>query len=117
MSRLKQGPRADHQHAAGQARQMPGQWVLAATYSSRASAVSAALQVRTGERIPAYRPAGAYEARTEVTQDGADLYVRYVHPEALAARDFRESLADGLTEDLAAFSRRLEAARPDRRTT
>ncbi|WP_432169118.1 hypothetical protein [Streptomyces sp. 1222.5] len=68
----------DHQAAARQARQLPGQWVLAGLYSSRASAVSAALQVRTGERIPAYLPAGSFEARTEVTQDGADLWVRYI---------------------------------------
>ncbi len=38
--------RIDHQHAAQQARQMPGQWVLAGTYRSRASAVSAVKQVR-----------------------------------------------------------------------
>lgn len=67
----------DHQQAARQARQTPGTWVLAGLYGSRASAVSAALQVRTGERIPAYRPAGAFRAHTEVTQDGADLYVQY----------------------------------------
>ncbi|MFF8406968.1 hypothetical protein ACF06P_35745 [Streptomyces sp. NPDC015684] len=68
----------DHQAAARQARQMPGQWVLAGLYGSRASAVSAALQVRTGERIPAYLPAGSFRARTEVTDDGADLWVTYI---------------------------------------
>ncbi|MEV4033447.1 hypothetical protein [Streptomyces umbrinus] len=78
MSRLKSRPRADHQHAAEQAKQLPGMWVLAATYGSRASAVSAALQVRTGEYLPAYRPSGTYEGRPELTQDGADLWVRYV---------------------------------------
>jgi hypothetical protein len=77
VSRLKTRPRADHQHAADQAKQMPGTWVLAGTYASRASAVSAALQVRTGERTPAYRPTGTYEPRTELTDDGADLWVRY----------------------------------------
>lgn len=85
MSRLATRPRADHQHAASMARQMPGQWVLAGTYASRASAVSAALQVRTGQRTPAYRPAGTYEARTEVTQDGVDLWVRYRVPSEGAA--------------------------------
>ncbi|QIJ62592.1 hypothetical protein [Streptomyces sp. JB150] len=78
MSRHRSRQRADHQHAAEQARQMPGQWVLAGTYGSSASAVSAALQVRTGNRVPAYRPAGSFEAHTELTQDGADLWVRYV---------------------------------------
>jgi hypothetical protein len=108
VSRLAARPRADHQHAADQARQMPGTWVLAGTYASRASAVSTALQVRTGERAPAYRPAGSFEARTEVTQDGADLWVRYVADRTAA--DFCASVAAGLTEDLAAFSRRLDAA-------
>ncbi|MFI1767470.1 hypothetical protein ACH41H_36225 [Streptomyces sp. NPDC020800] len=68
----------DHQEAARQARQMPGTWVLAGLYGSRASAVSASLQVRTGERIPAYLPAGSFQARTEVTQDGGDLYIRFI---------------------------------------
>ncbi|MFJ1653454.1 hypothetical protein ACIOC2_19105 [Streptomyces sp. NPDC088337] len=86
MSRLKHRPRADHQHAAQQARQMPGQWVLAGTYGSRASAVSASLQVRTGEKIPAYRPAGTFEARTELTQDGADLWVRYLPTEKIGGQ-------------------------------
>ncbi|MFF9097612.1 hypothetical protein ACF1AX_31380 [Streptomyces sp. NPDC014802] len=109
MSRHVFRAHTDHQHAAQQARELPHQWVLAGTYGSRASAVSAALQVRTGERIPAYRPAGAFEARTEVTADGADLYVRYIDPAATAAA-FRQSVEAGFTEDLAAFTRRLDAA-------
>ncbi|MGW1796871.1 hypothetical protein ACWCQN_12880 [Streptomyces sp. NPDC001984] len=75
---LKMQPASDHRHAADQARQMPGQWVLAGTYGSRASAMSAANMVRTGDRLPSYRPAGAFEARPELTQDGCDLWVRYV---------------------------------------
>ncbi|WP_416976659.1 hypothetical protein [Streptomyces sp. T028] len=108
MTRPTGTPRPDHQHAAGQARQMPGQWVLAGTYASSASAKDTANQVRTGARIPAYLPAGSFEGRMELTDDGTDLYVRYVDDQAV--RDFRESIASGLTEDLAAFSRRLEAA-------
>ncbi|MFJ9114433.1 hypothetical protein ACIRJO_02670 [Streptomyces sp. NPDC102394] len=105
---LKARPRADHQHAADQARQMPGQWVLAGTYSSGASAQHAVRQVRTGERMPAYRPAGSFQARTELTQDGADLWVCYVADPRAA--DVRESIASGLTEDLDAFSQRLTEA-------
>jgi hypothetical protein len=113
VSRLAARPRADHQHAANQARQMTGQWVLAGTYASKASATSAAFQARTG-RIPAYQPAGSYEARAELTEDGADLWVRYVADPV--SRDFRESIEAGLTEDLDTFSRRLgEAARTARR--
>jgi hypothetical protein len=82
MSGLEGRTRADHRHAAATARQLPGTWVLAATYGSSQSATSAAWHVRTGNaRMPAYQPAGAFESRTELTQDGADLYVRYVAPQ------------------------------------
>ncbi|MCQ9178712.1 hypothetical protein KMT30_06640 [Streptomyces sp. IBSBF 2953] len=87
MSRPGARARADHQHAADQARQMPGRWVLAGTYGSRASAEAAAIQVRTGRRTPAYLPAGSFQARTEVTQDGADLWVRYAHQPVREASD------------------------------
>lgn len=108
MSPSKVRAEVNHQHAAGQAREMAGQWVLAGTYGSRASAQAAAVRVRSSDRLPAYQPAGAFAARTELTEDGADLWVRYIADSA--AHDFRESLASGLTEDLAAYSRRVDAA-------
>lgn len=109
--------RTDHQHAAAQAREMPGMWVLAGTYPSSATAKSAANQVRTGERLPAYRPRGAFQARTKVTQEGADLWVCHVAPTAQQAADFKASIASGLTEDFDAFSQRLtEAMESTRRT-
>jgi len=114
MSRLTSTPRADHQHAAEQARQMPGQWVLAGTYRSSLSAKSVTRAIRAGDRMPHYRPVGAFEARTELAEDGADVYVRYVDDRA--TRDFRESVASGLVEDLAAFSRRLEQATTNKDT-
>jgi hypothetical protein len=79
MSRPKSRPKPDHQHAADQARQMPGTWVLAGPYASTANAKVAALHVRQGERgrLPAYAPSGAFEARSELTQEGADLWVCY----------------------------------------
>lgn len=115
MSRPQARPRADHRHAADQARQMPGQWVLAGTYASSASAGAAAIQVRTGEKVPAYRPAGAYESRTELTQDGADLWVRFLLTSG-PRDDYRDSLTSGLTETFDAFSSRLDAADTSRRT-
>ena len=79
MSRLKPRPRADHAHVAAMARRMPGTEVLAGTYNSGSTAASVAWQVCTGRNgMPAYQPAGSFEARTELTQDGADLYIRYV---------------------------------------
>ncbi|MGW4889634.1 hypothetical protein [Streptomyces murinus] len=100
--------RVDHQQAARQARQMPGQWVLAGVYSSGASATSAARRARTGEQMPAYQPAGSFRARTEVTQDGVDLWVCYVAPTEQDTQDYRASLTAGLTESLDDFSRRLD---------
>ncbi|MGW6292437.1 hypothetical protein [Streptomyces sp. NPDC055058] len=116
MSGIQGQKRADHALAAATAREMPGQWVLAATYNARATAVSSALQVRTGERLPHYRPAGSFEARYEVTQDGADLYVRYVDGDALRAAGFTASLASGLLESVDDFARRLQAADTTRST-
>jgi hypothetical protein len=103
-------PHADHQHAAEQARQMPGQWVLAATYASSASAKDTARRVRTGDGMPAYRPAGAFQARTRITQDGADLWVCHGQPIHQPDADFQASIASGLTEDFQAFSQRLQEA-------
>lgn len=110
MSRATGTPRADHQHTADMAREMPGQWVFAGTYNSSGSANGVAGMVRRADQLRFYRPAGAFEADVRLTDDGADLWVRYVDPEALAARDYRESIAAGLTEDFGAFSRRLDAA-------
>lgn len=111
MTGVKGSPRADHRHAAEQAKQLPGQWVLAATYRSTQSAKSAARLIRTGggTNLPFYHPAGAFEARHALTQDGADLYIRYVDPAAVAAAGFRESIEAGLTESFDSFSSRLDA--------
>jgi hypothetical protein len=117
VSRPKGRQRPDHQHVADQTRQMPDQWVFAGTYNSSSSAGHAAGVVRnpSDTSLRFYCPAGAFQARTELTDDGADLYVRYVagltapSPHDNAAHDFRLSVDSGLTEDLAAFSSRLEA--------
>lgn len=109
MSGVKGQQRIDHRHAARQARELAGQWVLAGTYSSRASAVSATFLVRTG-RTPAYQPAGTFEARHELSEDGTDLWVRYVDAAAVAAAGFRESIEAGLTESFDSFSSRMDAA-------
>ncbi|MGW3152713.1 hypothetical protein [Streptomyces sp. NPDC001089] len=118
MSRWPTGLRADHAHAADQARQMAGQWVLAASYASSASANSTGTLVRLGEqgRLTVYGPAGAFDARTELTEDGADLYVRYVtdEPENRAESDFHASIGAELTESFTAFSERMAAAKPVR---
>lgn len=103
--------RTDHTVAAQQARELAGQWVLAGTYGSLASAAATARQVRVAERIPAYRPAGTFDSRTEITQDSVDLYVRYIEPTAVS---FQESIAAGLTETLADFEARITTVGTDR---
>ncbi|WND34008.1 hypothetical protein RI578_06730 [Streptomyces sp. BB1-1-1] len=88
MSGVKGARHANHQLAADQARQVPGQWVLAATYNSSYSAKSAARSIRRGdELLRFYSPVGAFDARTELTQDGADLFVRFLadQPEGASA--------------------------------
>lgn len=121
MSRPKARPRVDHQHVADQARQMPEQWVFASTYNSSSSAGHAAARVRnpSDASMRHYHPPGAFEARTELTDDGADLYVRYVAeaptpgPEDGTTRDFRQSVDSGLTEGFDAFSHRLDSVITD----
>lgn len=121
MSRPKHRAPTNHQRAAGQARQMPGQWVFAGAYNSRASAAGMARLVRTPDDRSArvYGPAGSFAARTELTDSGADLYVRYIAdrntttpPVADDRRpcDFQQSIDSGLTEDFDTFTYRIEAA-------
>lgn len=74
-------PRADHQLAAQQARELPGQWVLVGSYGSTASAMGAASHVRSG-RIAVYQPAGSFDARTELTDDGTDVHARFLAGQA-----------------------------------
>ncbi|AIV35549.1 hypothetical protein [Streptomyces sp. CCM_MD2014] len=58
------------------ARAVPGTWVQAAAYASLASAESAARRVPLAERIPAYEPAGSFEAYAASTGSGPFLWVR-----------------------------------------
>lgn len=68
--------RVNHQAVASAARAVPGQWVQASAYASLASAESAARRVPLAERIPAYEPAGAFEAYAVNTSSGPFLWVR-----------------------------------------
>lgn len=80
---------ADHYEAALRARIVTGEWVLAGTYRSSASAKATAHRVPTGTRMPAYRPrpAGAFQARTEPAGADTQVWVRYLtsHPRTTGA--------------------------------
>ncbi|MFF1963759.1 hypothetical protein ACFVW5_09105 [Streptomyces sp. NPDC058232] len=68
----------DHASAAALAREERGHWVMAALYPSSSSAKTVARRVPIAEMMPAYEPAGAYEAYAARHTDGTALWVRYV---------------------------------------
>ncbi|MFD8509626.1 hypothetical protein ACFV27_00570 [Streptomyces antimycoticus] len=82
----------DHAAATAAARAERGRWVLACIYFSSASAKSAAHCVPGAERMPAYQPAGAYEAYAAPCDDGTALWVRYV-----AEEEPVPAMPDGMT--------------------
>jgi hypothetical protein len=71
---------ASHDHAAvaANAREERGTWLLAGTYGTRASAASAAKKAPKAQDMPAYAPAGSFEAYAAMSADGWALWVRYV---------------------------------------
>lgn len=76
MSRYR--ARADHVAAASEARAEPGRWVRACVYPTSTSARDTARDVRTAERLPAYAPAGSFQASVSTEPDGYVLWVVYV---------------------------------------
>ncbi|MFF2612279.1 hypothetical protein [Kitasatospora sp. NPDC058046] len=67
----------DHPAAAAMAEALPGQWVYAGEFGSSLSAKSSAAAIRDG-RLPAYHPAGAFDAYAAPTTDADVVWVRYV---------------------------------------
>lgn len=67
-----------HPRIAERCQAQPGVWLTVGDYANDQSAYGIAHSIKTGMRIPAYQPAGAYEARTEQTENGARVYARYV---------------------------------------
>ncbi|MFF2940260.1 hypothetical protein ACFVSQ_10495 [Streptomyces niveus] len=68
----------DHQAAAAKARAQRGVWVAAALYPARESAKGAALRVPSATGMPAYAPAGEFEAYAARHPEGWSLWVRSV---------------------------------------
>jgi hypothetical protein len=78
MSRLANRPKTNHAQTAAKLRSIPGEWHRIGTYRASYSAASIAHSVRTGYRSPSYLPAGSFEARTEVVEDGTSVWAQYV---------------------------------------
>jgi len=92
MSRLARRPRADHAKSAWAARTEPGTWVTVNDYRSSLTARDVARRIRTGYPIgdatygSPYQPAGAFETRLEMTDEGLRLQVRFTAPGQGVAR-------------------------------
>lgn len=67
-----------HPRIAERCRERPGEWLKVGDYASDQSAYGIAHSIKTGTRIAAYQPAGAFEARVELTENGARVDARYV---------------------------------------
>ncbi|MDT0387874.1 hypothetical protein [Streptomyces dubilierae] len=84
MSRPARRPRADHQHTAAEARRRPGTWLTVGDYRNPATVEAMALRIRTGYPLGTaaygtpYLPAGAFETRTSLTEEGTLLETRFV---------------------------------------
>lgn len=88
MSRLAKRVRADHVLTSAALRARPGVWLVVADYRSPNSAESISHSIRYGRPIGGkhkgapYAPAGAFEARLELIEDGTRVLARYVGEEA-----------------------------------
>lgn len=78
MTYQRRGPRADHLAIARALKERPGVWLPVTEYPSRSGALNAALSIRKADPLRVYRPAGAFEARIEMTEDGTAVLARYV---------------------------------------
>lgn len=83
MSRPMKRQYVRHAAVAAELRARPGIWAPVAGYPTRSGADTAAHRIRTGYAAPMYQPAGAFEARVELTDLGARLVARYVGDSSL----------------------------------
>lgn len=68
----------DHAKVASAAQARAGEWVPVATYRSADSAYQTVHHIRTGKKLPFYRPAGSFEARHHKVGDGFEVFARFI---------------------------------------
>lgn len=80
MGRRPKQPSAQHSARAARMRARPREWRLVTVYRSSISAKSTAHQITTatGKIARWYVPAGAFEARSVVVDEGTAVYARYI---------------------------------------
>lgn len=76
-ARWKKRPTANHALRADDCRRHPGMWIEIGIYNSRQSAQGVGNDIRSANRLRHYAPAGAFETRTALVDDGTALYARY----------------------------------------
>lgn len=87
MSRRAKTIRIDHQAAATALRDQPGTWQVVGDYRNRISADGLVAAIRFGRTLGSgrghapYAPAGAFETRIELVEDGTRIHARYVGEE------------------------------------
>jgi hypothetical protein len=72
--------RVDHAKVSAALREQPGQWLPVGEYRNPQTSDRTACMIRTGYHAMArwYGPAGAFETRTRLTEDGTLLEARFV---------------------------------------
>jgi hypothetical protein len=70
-------PRGHHTEAAKELKERPGEWAIVGVYAHSGSSSAVARQLRAG-LIPAYAPAGTFEAMARTIDGEARVYARFV---------------------------------------
>jgi hypothetical protein len=80
---MRRSPRADHKASAAEAEANPGTWVRVSNYLTLHAARQTVERIQQGAMQSAeqpYAPVEHFEADALLTEEGADLWVRYVGP-------------------------------------
>jgi hypothetical protein len=92
MARYARRAAADHQARASEMRAQPQEWRHVHTYRANYGAANVAREIRLGGLSGAYAPSGAFEARTEMVDDGTAVYARYIGEDGIWADAIRSLL-------------------------
>jgi hypothetical protein len=83
-----------HAEVADRLRAQPGVWLPVGEWRNSLTAKSTASRIRSAYRAPMYEPAGAFEARTVLTEMGSLVEARYVGEQLTKDEAWADALAD-----------------------
>lgn len=81
MSRPAKRPRTDHAGAAKHLRALPGTWQQVAVHATTSAAAKVARNIEAAYGLPAYEPAGAFQARTRPREFDTAVDARWLGAE------------------------------------